>query len=108
MGSPDRQSYLGYLWYRTRVSLTADQAAKPIRLRFPGVLNEGRLYVNGRQVAHRPRGRLWWLNDYKFEWDIDLTGKLQAGTNTLVLKLDDIHHWGGIFRRPFLYAPAAK
>ena len=34
--------------------------------------------------------------------------QMKYGTNTLVLKLDDIHHWGGIFRRPFLYAPAAK
>jgi len=26
---------------------------------------------------------MWWLNDYKFEWDVDLSGKLRPGENTL-------------------------
>jgi hypothetical protein len=103
--SPDRQSYLGWMWYRTDITVPPDQAAKPIHIRFPGVLCESWLYVNGQEVAHRPQGKLWWLNDYKFEWDIDLTGKLQPGVNNITVKLDDVHHWGGLFRRPFLYAP---
>jgi hypothetical protein len=103
--SPDRQSYLGWMWYRADITVPPDQAAKPIRIRFPGLLCESWLIVNGKEIAHRPQGKLWWLNDYKFEWDVDLTGKLQPGINTIVVKLDDLHHWGGLFRRPFLYAP---
>jgi hypothetical protein len=43
------------------------------------------------------------MNDYRFEFDADLTGKLKAGPNSLVLRLDNPHHFGGMFRRPFLY-----
>ena len=46
---------------------------------------------------------MWWVNDYRFEWDVDLTGKLKAGKNTIVLRLNNPHHMGGIWRRPFLY-----
>jgi len=39
---------------------------------------------------------------------VDLAGKLKPGTNTLALRLHNPHHFGGIFRRPFLYEPAGK
>jgi hypothetical protein len=64
--------------------------------------------VNGVEVAHREQGVLWWLNDYRFEWDVDLTRKLQAGANTIALRANCIHHFGGMFRRPFLYIPAGQ
>jgi hypothetical protein len=100
---PDSQSFLGDMWYRTDVDLTADQTRGPVHLRFPGLFNECWLYVNGKQVAHREQGKLYWLNDYRFEWDVDLTGKLNPGQNTIALRCNCEHHFGGMFRRPFLY-----
>lgn len=102
---PDRQSYTGHAWYRTAVTLTPDQVAGKTHLRFPGLFNEGWLYVNGNLVAYRKQASMWWLNDYGFEWDVDLTGKLTPGNNHITLRLHCQHHFGGIFRRPFLYRP---
>lgn len=102
---PDGHGYTGHAWYRTALDLSVAQCAGSPHLRFPGLFNECWLYVNGYLVAHRPQGRLWWLNDYRFEWDIDLTGKLRAGPNTITLRVHNPHHFGGIFRRPFLYRP---
>jgi len=100
---PDRQSYTGHFWYRTDIGLTAQQTQGAPHLRFPGLFNECWLYVNGQQVAHRKQGKLWWLNDYRFEWDVELTGMLKPGVNKIALRCHCEHHLGGIFRRPFLY-----
>jgi hypothetical protein len=101
---PDRQSYTGHLWYSTTVNLTAAQVAGKTHVMFPGAFNESWLYVNGQEVAHRELNVMWWYNDYAFEWDVDLTGKLKAGENTIVVRFNNPHHFGGMFRRPFLYA----
>jgi hypothetical protein len=100
----DRQSYIGQLWYRTDVELTDAQVRDAPHIRFPGLFNECWLYINGQEVAYRKQGKLWWLNDYRFEWDADLTGKLKSGKNTIALRCNCEHHFGGMFRRPFLYA----
>lgn len=105
---PDNQSFTGYAWYRADLPLKADQTQGNVHLRFPGLFNECWLYVNGNLVAHRTQDVMWWNNDYKFEWDVDLMGKLKAGTNTFTLRLNNPHHFGGIFRRPFLYRPMGK
>ena len=73
----DYQSYTGHAWYQADIELTAEQAGGKLRLRFPGLFNECWLYVNGQEVAHRPFKGVWWMNDYRFEWDVDLTGKLK-------------------------------
>lgn len=101
----DNHSYTGYAWYRTDLDLEAPAANGKIRLVFPGLFNECWLYVNGYLVAHREQNPIWWYNDYKFEWDVDLTGKVKAGKNTIALRLHNPHHFGGIFRRPFVYRP---
>jgi hypothetical protein len=101
--SPAYHSHTGHAWYRTDVDLTAERTAGNVRLRFPGLFNECWLYVNGSLLAHRPLPGLWWLSDYKFEWDVDLKSQLRPGKNTLALRLHNPHHFGGMFRRPFLY-----
>ena len=106
--SHDHHSYTGHAWYRTDFELPADAAKGPLRVRFPGLFNECWLYVNGHLVAHRPYKEPWWLTDYKFEWDVDLSGHVKPGTNTFAVRLYNPHHFGGMFRRPFLYKPAAK
>jgi len=100
---PDGQSFTGYLWYKTSVNLKAGDITGPVHLRFPGLFNECWLYVNGNLAAHREQNAMWWYNDYRFEWDVDLTGQLKAGANDITLRCNNPHHFGGIFRRPFLY-----
>lgn len=105
---PDYQSFTGFAWYRTDIELDASQAGGKVHIRFPGIFNESWLYVNGYLVAHRKQDAMWWMNDYKFEWDVDLSGKLKAGKNTITVRLNCQNHFGGIFRRPFLYTAAGK
>nr|MCS5583628.1 DUF4838 domain-containing protein [Pseudomonadales bacterium] len=100
---PDRQSYTGNLWYRTDLDLTEAQVQGPVHIRFPGLFNECWLYLNGELVGHREQGKIWWMNDYRFEWDVPLVGKLRPGMNTISLRCKCEHHLGGMFRRPFLY-----
>jgi hypothetical protein len=100
-------SALGDYWYRCAIDLTAEQARGPVRLMFPGLFNEAWLYVNGRLVGHRPYQEPWWLSDYRFEWDVELTGRLREGGNAIALRGFNPHHFAGLFRRPFLYAPVA-
>jgi hypothetical protein len=104
---PDWQSFTGFAWYRTTVSLPAD-AAQNIHIRFPGLFGEAWLYINGHLVAHREQAPMWWHNDYAFNWDVQLAGALREGDNAIVLRNRVPHHFGGMFRRPFLYAPVAQ
>lgn len=101
--NPDRQSYTGFAWYRTEAEIPAGKEKDKLRIRFPGLFNECWLYLNGEEIAHREIDKLWWNNDYRFEWDVDLSGKLKPGKNVLALRADVRHHYGGMFRRPFIY-----
>jgi len=101
--APDGQSYTGHYWYQTSLDLTADQIAGKTHMMFPGLFNEAWLYVNGELVSHREYNEPWWLTDYKFMFDSDVSGKLKAGKNTVAIRGFNPHHFGGIFRRPFLY-----
>ena len=103
--SRDYHSYTGHAWYRTDVELPADAAKGPLHVRFPGLFNECWLYVNGHLVAHRDYKEPWWLSDYKFEWDVDLAEHVKPGANTIAVRLINPHHFGGMFRRAFVYRP---
>ena len=101
---PDQQSYTGYGWYQTTVNLKPEQVQGKIHLMFPGLFNDCWLYVNGVEIGQRKLvNPLWWMNDYHFEWNVDLTGKLKPGENRIALRIYNPHHFGGMFRRPFLY-----
>ena len=89
-------------------SLKAADTQGKVHLMFPGLFNECWLYVNGSLVAHREQRAMWWYNDYKFEWDVDVSGQLKPGKNAITLRLHNPHHFGGIFRRPFLYRPVGQ
>ena len=105
----DHQAWNGIGWYRVDVSLDPATVTKPLRLMFPGLFNQATLFVNGRKVAERTGYQtIWWNNDYAFEWDVDVTGALRPGRNTIALRIDNPHHMGGMFRRPFLYHPTER
>ena len=99
----DRQSYVKPVWYRTEVEIPAGKLKEKLHILFPGLFSEATLYINGKEVAQRKQGKLWWQNDYRFEWDVDLSGKLKPGKNIIALQVDCVHHMGGMFRRPFIY-----
>lgn len=105
---PDAQSFSGHYWYQTELELTAEQVAGDVHLMFPGLFNNAWLYVNGKLVAHRTAREPWWKGDYRLEWDVPLTGQLKAGKNLVTLRGFNPHHYGGIFRRPFLYRPVTR
>ena len=69
----------------------------------PGLFNEAWLYVNGQRTAWREYREPWWGNDYKLQWDADITSRLQRGRNEIVIRGFNPHHYAGMFRRPFLY-----
>ena len=100
---PGRDNDLGDYCYRTSIELTAADVDGGTRIMFPGLFNEAWLYVNGAAVAHRDYKEPWWQSDYRFEWDVDLAGRLRPGVNTIVLGGFNPHHFAGMFRRPFLY-----
>ena len=95
----------GFGWYRWSPKLTKIQARATAHLMLPGVFNECWLYVNGKFIAHRPQKPLWWNNDYKFQWDVNLGDSLKEGENLIVLRTAVPFHFAGIFRPPFLYEP---
>jgi len=98
------QSYTGTAWYRVHVNLPSEVDRQSIHLMFPGLFNEATLYINGKEIARRTGYHpIWWLNSYEFEWDVALAGVLRPGRNTFALRIDNPHHMGGMFRRPFLY-----
>ncbi|MDB6155496.1 MAG: hypothetical protein JWL90_3949, partial [Chthoniobacteraceae bacterium] len=103
----DGQSYTGHFWYQTEVDASDSQYRGSVHAMFPGLFNDCWLYLNGELIGHRGYPEPWWRNDYKFEWDVDLTGKLKAGRNLITLRGFNPHHFGGMFRRPFLYCPAS-
>jgi hypothetical protein len=105
--APDGQSPLGHYWYQTSVSLPARSEAGRTRIMFPGLFNEAWLYVNGSLVGYREYKEPWWLTDYRFEWDVDISKHLKPGENRIALRGFNPHHFGGMFRRPFLYRPRA-
>ncbi len=100
---PDCQSYTGHYWYQTELELGAAQLGGSVHLMFPGLFNECWLYLNGRLVAHRPFPEPWWRNDYTFAWDVAVADGLKQGTNLVTLRGVCPLHFGGMFRRPFLY-----
>jgi hypothetical protein len=105
---PDRQSFQGHYWYQTDVTLPAGQSPLGVHLMFPGLFNEAWLYVNGTLAAHRRYREPWWRTDYRFDWDVDLGGHLRPGQNLVTLRGFNPHHFGGMFRRPFLYRRAQE
>ena len=100
---PDWQSFTGHLWYKTDIEVTQADTDGKVHIHFPGLFSESWLWVNGEMIGYREWNTLWWLNDYKFDWDVDLSGKLKPGANNITVRCNNVLQFGGMFRRPFLY-----
>ncbi len=100
------RGYNGVGWYRTKVRVPEKFAGQPINLNFGGVFGKLQVYVNGQFAGYRPFRIPWWKNGYNQSFDIDVTDAIKPGeTNTIVVRVDNDHDWGGIYRRVFLWSP---
>jgi len=96
--------YDGYGWYRVIVDVPRNAVDKPLKLHLGGIINEGWVWINGEYAGHRP-WNLWWAGTTPLEMDVDATGKVKAGRNTIAIRVWNDAEIGGVYRRGFLWAP---
>jgi len=96
--------YDGYGWYRATINIPKNAADKPLRIYLGGVINEGWVWINGNYAGHREH-KLWWAGRDALEMDVDATGKVKAGPNTIAIRVWNDAEIGGLYRRGFLYTP---
>ncbi len=75
----------GYLpggigWYRRHLTLTAAEASRIVRLNFEAVYMDADIWVNGEHLKKHHYGYT--------AFSVDLTGKVRAGDNTIVVRVD--------------------
>lgn len=75
----------GYLpggvgWYRRHLKLTGAEAAQVLRLNFEAVYMDSEVWLNGERLTRHPYG-------YS-AFSLDLTGKVRAGDNVIVVKVN--------------------
>ena len=99
--------YDGFAWYA--VDLQLDEIPpEEVSLTFPGLLGAGWIFVNGVGVHHQPFPDLWWFSDYRFTSEAPIGQYLRRGRNRIVLRVENVIHFGGLFRRPFLWRVSAE
>ncbi len=100
------RSYDGLGWYRTTVKVPGKFAGRKINLGFGGVFGRILIWVNGEFIAYRPFKLPWWTNGYNKNFDFEITKAVKPGRdNTIVIRVDNEHEWGGIYRRVSLWSP---
>ena len=75
----------GYLpggigWYRRHLTLTAAEASRIVRLNFEAVYMDADIWVNGEHLKKHHYGYT--------AFSVDLTGKVRAGDNIIVVRVD--------------------
>ncbi len=96
--------YDGFGWYRAIVDIPPDAVNKPLKLHLGGILDEGWVWINGEYAGHQP-WKLWWAGREALEMDVDATGKLKAGRNTIAIRVWNSTDLGGLIRRGFIWSP---
>lgn len=99
----------GDAWYKKAITYQPEWAGKKVILDFEGAMNEAQVWLNGELVASHRGGYL--------PFSVNLTGKLNAGNNELMVRLDnrdnpitgpkpleilDFNMFGGIYRNVWL------
>jgi beta-galactosidase len=74
----------GYLpggtgWYRRHITLSADDAARIVRLNFEAVYMDADIWLNGQHLAQHHYGYT--------AFSVDLTGKVLAGANVVAIRV---------------------
>ena len=102
----ERQGYEGFDgvgWYRTEFDLTEEQAAaEKVTLRIGAIDEDGWVWLNGRKVGEIIFDINVNENSWKEPLDIDATGRLHAGTNTVAVRVRDRQGAGGLWQRSYL------
>ncbi|MGN6323907.1 MAG: glycoside hydrolase family 2 TIM barrel-domain containing protein [Dyella sp.] len=73
----------GYLpggigWYRRHITLSAEEAARVVRLNFEAIYMDADIWLNGEHVAQHRYGYT--------AFSVDLTGKVHAGDNVVAIR----------------------
>ena len=102
----ERQGYEGYDgvgWYRVTFDLTEEQAAsEKVVLRIGAIDEDGWVWLNGEKVGEIIYDANVNEDSWKEPLDIDATGRLHAGTNTVAVRVRDRSGAGGLWQRSYL------
>ncbi len=88
-GIPDLAQFIGLLWYRTTVHLTAKQAKSSAKLHLGGVDEVDQTWINGKVIGNT----FGWGSERIY--DIPLN-TLHAGDNTLIVNVTNTYSSGGL------------
>ena len=95
--------YNGIGWYRSRFTVDAKFADRPLKFWCGGAINEGWVWINGKFVGYKPYS-LWWYHNHDFE--LDITEAIKFGQeNTIAIRVLNSSEIGGLMRRGFFWSP---
>jgi len=66
----------GMAWYRKHFNIEADKKEKKITIEFDGIMSNSAIYINGKEVYHRPYGYIG--------FEIDITPYIKFGENNVI------------------------
>lgn len=93
-------------WYRKKFQLPASWENGRVFLQFRGISWKADVYLNGKRIGsyENSRPNHLWVGAGRTEemFEFDLTDNLNAGTNTLAVKLFSPYRNGGIWQEVFL------
>lgn len=102
----ERQGYEGFDgvgWYRVRFELSAEQAAaERVILRLGAIDEDGWVWLNGEKVGEIIFDVNVNPDSWKEPLDVDVTGKVREGTNTVAVRVRDRSGAGGLWQRSYL------
>jgi len=93
----------GVGWYRARFDLTAEQAASPkVVLRLGAIDEDGWAWLNGDKVGEIIFDVDRDPDSWKEPLDLDVTGRMRAGSNTVAVRVRDRSGAGGLWQPSYL------
>ena len=87
-GLPEMKGYLGMVWFKTEVTLTAQQARQASVLNLGAIDDADRTWVNGQPVGGTSLGR---ARQYRLK-----PGVLREGRNVILVNADNVYADGGM------------
>ena len=85
---PEMKGYLGMVWFKTEVTLTAEQARQASVLGLGAIDDADRTWVNGQPVGGTSLGR---PREYRLK-----PGVLREGRNVILINADNVYADGGM------------